>query len=126
MDKNLSPVIEELEKSVSKESAVIRLEAFDSAGDDHKVRIVGNRDGFLRLGVEFLKAGVALRDPKRPDHVGVDLSYLLHPSSDVYIDWFELRDDVKRASPPRWTDWIKVVLGIIWMFFVWYGWKLKF
>ena len=95
----LAPLVAELDQGVSKNGAVIRLVEPQRAPD--KSKIVGNRLGYLRLGVELLKAGLAPEPADKagePFKIDVDLRYVIDPDSDVIFREFELRTDLTAAN----------------------------
>ena len=60
---------------------------------------MANEAGYLRLGIELLKVGIAC-DARQ--HVEVDLEYLFDPDSPLQLHWFERREfELRhRADPP--------------------------
>lgn len=105
----LKQIVEDLDKDISKENARVSMQKY--GGDLDEAFIVGTENGYLRLGVEFLKAGltpyvnaekVASRQPYAID---VDLDYLIQEDSDVQFDYFERTEDIKiKTYNPSWVD----------------------
>lgn len=56
-DAYIKELIENLDQSVSSEGAAVRLDQYGGGPDESQ--ITGNRVGYLRLGIEFLKAAYA-------------------------------------------------------------------
>lgn len=83
----IQTVVDELDRDVPKEDARVLLEQYGGSPDES--RIIATRSGLLRLGVEFLKAGVA----ENPQTAG--LSALLHAESDIGFDSIEVRERLK-------------------------------
>ena len=82
--------IEDLDKSVPKEGAYVRMTQYGGGASENQ--IVANRNGYLRLGIEFLKAAFAEKiyiEKEYPDVIDVDLDYLLKEPSTLYFDRFE-------------------------------------
>jgi hypothetical protein len=85
-------LIDQLDHLISRDNAQIRMEAFPASGK--AANFIGNSLGYLRFGIEFLKAGVA----EPPKHsiadwpVNVDLKYLLNRQPLIGLDQFT-RDD---------------------------------
>ena len=97
-ESKLRQIIEILDEGVSREGAYVRITAYGGGYDES--RIVANRNGDLRLGIEFLKAAFAEKDYKQeefPNIIDIDLDYLLK-KSDVYIDWFERSEEMPSNS----------------------------
>ncbi len=89
----IQAAVDELDREVPKEDARVLLEQYGGGPDES--RIIATKSGLLRLGVEFLKAGVA----EKPQTAG--LSALLHPESDIGFDSVEVRErlqDEKKDS----------------------------
>lgn len=91
-------IADELDASVPKENARVSLQSY--GGDLEEAFIVANEDGYLRMGIEFLKAACAPFVPaektlgRRPHEIYVDLDYLITEDSDIRFDYFERREDV--------------------------------
>lgn len=88
----LSSIVNRLDQDISRENARITIQKY--GGDLTEAFVVGTPNGYLRLGVEFLKAGLApYASPERAD-IDVDVEYLIHDDSDVQFDYFERREDL--------------------------------
>ena len=91
-----------LEREVPRAGARVRIAQYGGGPDESQ--IVANEGGFLRLGIEFLKAAYApVTGRNQPTAVDVELDYLLTPDSSIQFDWFERREpeEERRASPGR-------------------------
>jgi len=102
-------IVDELDKSISKENARVSLQRY--GGEVEDAFIVATERGYLRLGVEFLKAGIApYASPdktlgKRPFAIEVELDYLITEDSDVNFDYFERCEDVTvKTYKESWAD----------------------
>ena len=93
---DLQKTIDKLDAELPKADAFVKLEQYGGGPDEG--RIIATRNGYLRLGIEFLKAGIRPLDSERPNDVKVDIEYLLDPDSDISFDWFERRTDIQRPA----------------------------
>ena len=105
----LKQIVEDLDKVISKENARVSMQKY--GGDLDEAFIVATENGYLRLGVEFLKAGLApyvnaeKAASRRPYSIDVDLDYLIQEDSDVQFDYFERTEDIKiKTYNPSWVD----------------------
>ncbi len=113
-------IVSDLDKAISKENAKVSLQKY--GGDLTEAFIVATEHGYLRLGVEFLKAGFAPYVStqktlgKRPYAIDVELDYLITEDSDVHFDYFERTEDVIiKTYQESWVDRAipVVILGAI-------------
>ncbi len=94
----LREIIERLDAGVPRENARVSIQKYGDELDE--AFIVATTNGYLRLGVEFLKAGVApfLAPEKtlgeRPHAIDVEVDYLIDEESDVRFDYFERNEDL--------------------------------
>lgn len=97
-------IVAELDEHVSKENATIGLYQYGSGPDESNM--VGSRNGYLRLGIEFLKAGTTPVDEgSSATVIDVDLGYLLSDDSTIFFDTFELAEELPyRESEDGWGD----------------------
>lgn len=89
-DEEFAELVTRLEKEVTREGALVKLEQYGGGPDES--RIIANCSGYMRLGIEFLKAAIAPysdKTGKQPFDIEVDLEYLLSEDSDVGFDWFQ-------------------------------------
>ena len=106
-DNELRSVVSALDESVPRDGSWIQLTQYGGGPDEGK--ITGNRNGYRRLGIEFLRATL---DDDPEQGFGVDLEYLVSPDSTINFDCFELSDvpTPNRVSPPlvrlRDADWM--------------------
>ena len=92
----LRTIINRLDQTLSRENAKITIQKY--GGDLDESFVVGTPNGYLRLGVEFLKAGLAPHaSPERPE-IAVDVEYLIDDDSDVQFDYFERKDQLTIKS----------------------------
>jgi hypothetical protein len=100
--------IEELDEGVTKDNARIRI--YRWGGDDDESVMIATRNGYLRLGIEFLKAGVAPDPPYPPDSsIHVDLEYLIDDNSTVFFENFELVETLPpEETAETWKDTVVI------------------
>src|ERR671926_1315732 len=105
----LREIIERLDAALPRENARVSIQTYGE--DMEEAFLVATGNGYLRLGVEFLKAGVAPYLPpektegKRPHAVDVDLDYLLDAGSDVRFDYFERNEELPvETEQNTWLD----------------------
>ena len=92
--------IEELDRDIPKESAEVVIFCEEESQD---CEVIGNRAGYLRLGVEMLKAAIApLGSGEMFTPVSVD--YLLTSPRGLGVKRFTRLDDVQSALPPLSND----------------------
>ena len=96
-ESRVEELVQELDTIVARDAARVHLRQYGGGPDE--TQIIANRSGYLRLGIEFLKAGVAVPDEKLS--VPLDFEYLLTSDSDVSINWAEQRDPVETSPAPE-------------------------
>jgi len=89
-------LIAELDVAIPKEGARVQLCQYGGGPDES--RVIATRRGYLRLGIEFLRAAYAAPCEKNPGQIAVNLDYLLTDSSDIGFDWFERVDSLPEAA----------------------------
>jgi hypothetical protein len=102
---DIRKVVEELDNRVSKENARVGL--YQYGGNDDESYMVATRNGYLRFGIELLKAGItpATFYESPTADVDVDLHYLLDDQSTVYFDTFELAEELPvKEVEESWGD----------------------
>jgi len=111
---DIKQIVDELDRTISKENARVSLQKY--GGDLDEAFIVATERGYLRLGVEFLKAGFTphlspeKRMGKRPYEIDVELDYLITEDSDVHFDYFERTEDIKIETHQ--DSWVYRVIPI--------------
>jgi len=106
----LLEIIEELDKIVPTKGAIVKLDQYGGGPDEG--RIVANKSGYLRLGIEFLKAAFAapivLEDNKEEDieDIEIKLNDLIAHNSDIHFDWFQRTENIQaqKYKPTFWSD----------------------
>lgn len=96
----LRSILSALDEWVPREGSWIQLSQYGGGPDEGQ--IIGNPNGYRRLGIEFMKATLE-NDPER--NFGVDLEYLISPDSTINFDWFELSDTPRKTKLScGWSD----------------------
>jgi hypothetical protein len=88
----LSAIVNRLDQDISRDNAKITIQKY--GGDLSESFVVGTPNGYLRLGVEFLKAGLAPHASPEKPAIDVDVEYLIDDDSDVQFDYFERKDQL--------------------------------
>lgn len=107
----ISRIVSELDDGISKENAKV---IFKSDEYDDESYIVATQNGYLRLGVEFLKAGFAPYSDQqsKPHEIDVDLEYLTSIDSDVNFYYFE-RNEILPTVNINEETWRDRVIGLV-------------
>jgi hypothetical protein len=105
----IKEIIGKLDEGISKENARVSIQKY--GGELEEAFIVATENGYLRLGVEFLKAGITPYLPpekslgERPHAIDVEIDYLITEDSDVHFDYFERSEDIQVATHEEsWVD----------------------
>jgi hypothetical protein len=80
-DERLLVLVTDLDALVPREGALV-CESHGLYGSQHDPAYIGNREGYLRLGIELLKVADAPAVAGRPNRVTADLSYLVNVASE--------------------------------------------
>jgi hypothetical protein len=92
---SLNEIIAELDNRVPKEGALIRV-AGDDVYEEGEPILVGNRTGYLRLGIELLKLADAPPTARNPDRVEADLTGILDSTAhEVKVAAFDRRENIR-------------------------------
>ncbi len=94
----IEELVDELDRLIPREGAKLRMPA-----DADGIATAGTRLGYLRLGVELLRAGLS---PSTETEAGahripLDVEYLLTPDSVPPFERCEIDEDVERRPPRR-------------------------
>jgi hypothetical protein len=94
--------IEELDSNTPKNDAEVLI-YYEEEGQD--CEFIGNRSGYLRLGVEMLKAAIAPLDAGAI-FTPISIDYLLPNQRSLRVKRFTRQEDVQAALPPlRTSTW---------------------
>jgi hypothetical protein len=91
--REIRELVEELDRLIPKQGAKLKIPA-DPDGNT----TIGTQRGYLRLGVEFLRAGLCptpVAEPEIP-RIPLDIEYLLTPDSDTPFDLCEVDEEVEQ------------------------------
>lgn len=112
MEQNLSTVIADLDRRIPKEGARVRLYQYGGGADESA--LLATPGGYLRFGVEMLKAASAPpANPKYPRVIEVDLEYLFDDTTSVYVNLFERADSLDEPAPAPLTGFDRLVPMLI-------------
>lgn len=92
----LNAIVNRLDQDICRNNAKVTIQKY--GGDPDESFVVATPKGYLRLGVELLKAGLAPYVSPERATIDVDIEYLIDDESDVQFDYFERRED--RTSKP--------------------------
>lgn len=110
MDKvELSKIVNSLDSVVPRENAHFAIYTYGGGTDESFTQ--GNSNGYLRYGIEFLKAGLRIGDDKK-DEIEVELGYLINEDSDFRCHYFKVSDEPRaEVCQQNWKD--NLVPGIV-------------
>ena len=92
----IKKLVADLDAAVPRAGARVHLSQYGGGPDESKM--VANQRGYLRLGIELLRAAFAPPSPQAQEQIQVDLRYLLTDDSTVAFDWFERREDLAATT----------------------------
>lgn len=109
-ERELQSIIASLDAAVEKDCAVVRLHQYGGGPDESQ--ITANETGYLRLGIEFLKAAFTEKDASLDDgnSIEIDLEYMISDDSDIGFDWFE-RDESLKPIIEQQDSWGSQLVG---------------
>ncbi len=90
-------LITELDAAISKDGARVRLSQCGGGADES--RIIATQQGYLRLGIEFLRAAFVSPRAEAPTQITIDLDYLITDNSDIDFGWFERVETLPEPAP---------------------------
>ena len=85
-----------LDREVPREGARVRLDQYGGGPDESQ--LIANQTGYLRLGIELLKA--AFRPTGERASVEVEIEDLVTSDSKIHFDWFERREPSESGTLP--------------------------
>ena len=110
-------LIEKLDKLAPKEGAIVKFQQYGGGPDES--RIIANRNGYLRFGIELLKASFAEPVNKagdNPNAININLDFV-PKDSEIQFDWFDRTEDLNIKEETS-SSWISLFLGIIFVIFI--------
>lgn len=131
----IESALKEIESNFAGGDAKVRFDVYGGGVDESFVR--GSRAGIARLGIRFIRAAIAEECGKSingGDVVSRTLDDVIHPSSDVKLDWIEIMDDLEdipevqvkareSLNRVRWIGCMSVVVAMLTFFLV--SWLIK-
>jgi hypothetical protein len=94
----ISAIVSELDQLVPTANASVLLTQYGGGPDESM--IVATEAGYLRLGVEFLKAASAPSLKDETTAIAVNLEPLVSPESTISFDWFERVESIEQQHKP--------------------------
>jgi hypothetical protein len=93
---DIKKIIEELDRGISKVGAAVRLDTCDP----NDLYVTATQNGYLRIGVEFLKAAFAPQQTSDSESrlIQVDTEYLITKDSSTDFSSFERVDEIVEES----------------------------
>jgi len=104
-DDDIIKLVDSLDNVVPRSGAIVRIEQYGDTCLESS--IIANRVGYLRLGIEFLKAAEAPyvdKTGRNPFSIHVNLNGILQDSSDIYFHCFERREEFEEPKEYIPTD----------------------
>jgi hypothetical protein len=109
-DDEIKRRVDELDAAVSKDDAQFLIYCEDF--DQQSVELIGNRSGYLRVGIEMLRAAVASLGPNE-SITPIDVNYLIRSPRSLHVKRLTRQEDVEAALPPlRKHAWKDKAVGI--------------
>jgi hypothetical protein len=89
-------LVEDIDRLIPREGAKLKIPADPDGGST-----AGTRLGYLRLGVELLRAGLSppVEAASGAPRIPLDVDYLLTPDSDSPFDVCEIDEEIERRPP---------------------------
>ncbi len=109
-DEDIQRLVDELDASVNREGA--RLLIYCEHPEPDSCELIGNRQGYLRAGVEFLRAALV---PLAPGDsiTPIKLDYLIGYDRSLHVTRLTRQEDVYAALPPvKKNSWRDKIIGI--------------
>jgi len=117
MDKvEMSDLINSLDSAVPKENSHFAIYTYGGGTDESFTQ--GNSNGYLRFGIEFLKAGLIALDDKK-DETDAELGYLINEDSDFHCHYFIVSDEPRAAEyESDWKDYFVPGAFVVCLFLI--------
>jgi hypothetical protein len=96
-DDEIKRRVDELDAAVRKDDAQFLIYCEDF--DQQSVELIGNRSGYLRVGIEMLRAAVASLGPNE-SITPIDVNYLIRSPRSLHVKRLTRQEDVEEALPP--------------------------
>ena len=102
----LEAIVAELDREIPHSGARVQLDVEPS--EEHHSALVANEAGFLRFGVEMLKAGLSADG----NLTNVEIENLISPASTISFDRVEKRENLYE-SPDAGGGWLLPSVGLV-------------
>lgn len=126
----IEKALQEIEESLPAGKSQVRFDVYGGGVDESFIR--GSRVGIARLGVRLIRASLQPEQRKSINggaQVESELDDILHPESDVRLDWIEISDNLDgkpevrvrtERSLRKWSlvGWLVVVVSVV-LFLIW-------
>lgn len=89
-DLKIKEIISDLDRNIPKDDAYIQFSIYGGGVDESKIR--ANKNGYLRLGVEFMKAAFVSpvnQGSSESGNIEIDIDYLIKEQSPIEFNLFE-------------------------------------
>jgi hypothetical protein len=107
---DVETMVDQLNAMVPTDYTKVEMKIYGGGPDES--RIIATQRGYLRLGIEFMRAAfLPKNNANQPDSIDLDLGYLISDDSDVSFDWFERVD--RFPMPPQRESAGSRISGII-------------
>jgi len=97
-EEELRELIDRLDQEIPCDGAVVEWHR----NDQSEVEVTANERGYVRLGIEFLKAAFAELHschPGVPEYLEVDMRYMMSGDTSLWPSWFELEEGTSVSGP---------------------------
>lgn len=110
-EENIRQLLEELDAEVSRDNAQLVIYCEDPEGEG-SCELIGNRDGFLRAGIELLKAAMVSMKPG-DSITPISIDYLIRSGRSLRVKRLTRQESVDAALPPvRRNSWKDKIIGV--------------
>ena len=108
----IEDIVSRLDSIVPRDSGWVEFTQYGGGPDEGKIN--ANKDGYRRLGIEFLKSTLL----NQHDEFEVDIEYLVSPESTINFDLFtlnesRLNDPITNTLADRILPFVALLIGLI-------------
>jgi hypothetical protein len=102
---------DELDAAIAKDDGQFLIYCEDF--DEQRVEFVGNRKGYLRVGIEMIRAAISPLGPNK-SITPISIDYLIRSSRSLSVTRLTRQEDVESALPPlKKHTWKHKAAGIV-------------
>jgi hypothetical protein len=119
MEKRIKDAVEALEQVVPRTGGRVAFEVY--GGGPEECRIVANKVGYFRLGLELIKAGYKPAESieeNQSESIDVEIKDLIDEKSELNFDWFRRTEIWPEKKPVIGSNWKLKIVGPIFLAFV--------